>query len=408
MSILKSLKNFPQRKFTPLYFVIFLILVTVSLRIFWIKRHENQFSAQTEQMVRQIESAISNQKNISEANIQSMLKLNPRIAFFVYYNQLEKKQTGYINEAYSATHMPELVAFRGKNSKENTLQKIIEAPHEFKNSYLHMEESPIYQTMKTTKVKVGQVVIAYCLPGYMPNVPKSGAYYDMFYKGWMLFLATNVMIYPLYLRRRKKVAQVAESISTKDQLEWLEQKLDDGMDDDTARDSFVPKTGWTELFNQSDLKDWHVKGEWYVKEHLAIGFPWGSSIVTQYEIPFEKYEYEVEGCRMTGYEGFVVLFRSHGVQLAWVLGGWKNTRSEVVGYPSTTTTDKLEKFHWYYIKIEADGEKLVGFLDGRKAWEILKKDLQPTSQDLNFQNGFGVGVWSSMSRFQRIRIVSTE
>ncbi|MEZ4845712.1 MAG: hypothetical protein R2877_01705 [Bdellovibrionota bacterium] len=110
-------------------------------------------------------------------------------------------------------------------------------------------------------------------------------------------------------------------------------------------------------------------------------------------------------------EGFAVLFfffQSQGKALTWMVGGWKNTRSEVIGYEHTKTNDVLDKFRWYYIKIESDAEKLVGFLDGRKIWEIQKKDLIDSGQDLGFQQGFGVAVWSSMARFQRIRIISIE
>ena len=176
-------------------------------------------------------------------------------------------------------------------------------------------------------------------------------------------------------------------------------------DDFDALDS---SGSWTDLFNGSDIKDWNLRGEWYVKDECVVGFPWGSSIVTQYDLPYDKYEFEVEAQRMTGSEGFAILFRNGEQQYVWMIGGWKNTRSEVIGFPSTVTKDTLQPSQWYLVKIESNEKNLTGYLDGKKIWELSKDEAPSNPKGLSFQDGFGVGIWSSMARFQRIRIVSTD
>ena len=398
-----------RKKTTPLVCLFVLILLTFLIRHQWIRHHEKQFDELSKKLIGYIETTVTKDQRLSIDEVQNMLKSNSRIAFFAWENQLESRQLGFLNVKCFDLGAAKLAEFYNQHTTSEVLGEIIRNSQQFSNSYLQIQENPIYRTMSGQKVKIGQFSLGYLVPGYVFTVPKSGGYYDMFYKGWMFFLLSNVLIYPMYLRRRKNKS-FEFSTPEKNHLEWLERDLNaDGFEEDTTRDSeFSTKPGWTELFNQVDLKDWNIKGEWYARDSAAIGFPWGGSITTKYEIPFEKFEFEVEGQRMVGEEGFAVLFQSQGKQLIWMVGGWKNTRSEVIGYEHTKTTDVLDKFRWYYIKIESDAEKLAGFLDGRKIWEIQKKDLIDSAHDLGFQQGFGVAVWSSMARFQRIRVISTE
>ncbi len=400
------------KKITPLICILALIVLSFVARGAWIDHQQKEFAKITQHLKEYIEVAISKDQKVSTDQIQNILKSSPRIALFAWENQLEKRQIGFLNVKCFDLGASSVAEFYNQHTTGEVLQQIIQNPQEFSSPFLKIEEQPIYRNMSGLKVKAGQFTIGFLLPGYLPNTPKSGSYYDGYYKGWMIFLLSNMLFYPLYLRRRKKYSQLGDAPKAeKDHLEWLEKQLNtDGFEEDTTRDSEFAhqKPGWTELFNQSDLKDWNVKGEWYAREQCAIGFPWGSSITTKYEIPFDKYEFEIEAMRMVVPEGFAVLFQSQGKQLVWMIGGWKNSRSEVIVYDHTKTTDNLDKFRWYYVKIESDTEKLVGFLDGRRVWEILKKDLVESNVDLGFQRGFGVAVWAAMARFQRIRIISTE
>jgi hypothetical protein len=399
-----------RKKFTPYVCILILVGLSFAFHFLWVHSQQRQFQEVNGRMRQYIETTIGKDQRVSSEEIQNILRTNARVALFVWENQLEKRQLGFLNVKCFDLGAFQLAAFYNQHTTAEVLEHIIQNPQEFSNPYLQIREEPVFRIMNNQKVKIGQYAIGYLLPGYLPITPKSGSYYDIFYKGWMVFLLSNMMIYPILRRRRKNSFLLDDSKRAKDHLEWLEQDLNAAdFEEDTTRDSeFQSKPGWTELFNQSDLKDWNVKGEWYARDQAAIGFPWGGSITTKYEIPFEKYEFEVEGQRMVGGEGFSVLFQSQGKQLVWIIGGWKNSRSEVMGYEHTKTPDTLEKFRWYYVKIESDAEKLVGFLDGRKIWEILKKDVIEPTVDLGFQKGFGVGVWSSMARFQRIRMISTE
>lgn len=399
-----------RKKATPLVCVIALIGCTFFARYQWIQHHEKQFQALSIKLTQYIETTVAKDQRLSIEEIQHILKGHARVAFFAWENQLEKRQLGFLNVKCFDLGASKLAEFYNQHTTSEVLDEIIQNGQQFSSTYLRIQENPVYRTMSNQKVKTGQFALGYLVPGYITSMPQSGGFYDMFYKGWMLFLLSNIMIYPVYLRRRKTKSFTLQGPPEKNNIEWLEKDLNlDGFEEDTTRDNdFSPKPGWTELFNQSDLKEWNVKGEWYARDHAVIGFPWGGSITTKYDIPFDQYEYEVEAQRMVGGEGFAVLFQCQGKQLIWMIGGWNNTRSEVIGYESCKTNDTLDKFRWYYVKIESDAEKVVGFLDGRKIWELAKKNIVEPTQDLGFQRGFGVGVWASMARFQRIRIISTE
>jgi hypothetical protein len=408
----KQFEGLFAKKVTPLICILGLIGLSFFARYVWMNHQQKEFLKTTQHLLEYIETTISKDQKVFNSEIQNILKSNPRIALFAWDNHLEKREVGFLNVKSFDLGASRIADYYNQHTTDEVLQQIIQNPQEFSGAFLQIEEHPVFRNMSGQKVKAGQFTIGFILPGFLPQTPESGSYYDSYYKSWILFLVTNVVFYPLYLRRRKKYSKISNFPKMeKDRLEWLEKQLNtEGFEEDTARDSeFVQqKPGWTELFNQSDLKDWNVKGEWYTREQCAIGFPWGGSITTKYDIPFDRYEFEVEAMRMVGGEGFALLFQSQGKQLVWMVGGWKNTRSEVIGFENTKTNDVLDKFRWYYMKIESEAEKLVGFLDGRKIWEIQKKDLVESSVDLGFQRGFGVGVWASMARFQRIRIISTE
>lgn len=398
------------KKYTPLICILALLCFSIYSRTAWINKQQKEFSKISQDLRHHIETRISKDQKLSPEEIQNLLKSNNRIALFAWENQLEKKQIGFLNVKCFDLGASKIAEYYNQHTTGEVLGQIIQNPQEFSNAFLKIEQQPVFRNMNGLKVKAGHFTIGYLLPGFISKTPKSGSYYDGYYKGWIFFLFSNVMIYPFYLRRRKNKSKYSSIKTDRNHLDWLEKQLNtDGFEEDTTRDSeFEQKPGWTELFNQNDLKDWNVKGEWYVKEQCAIAFPWGSSLTTKYEIPFDKYEFEIEGQRMVGGEGFAVLFQSHGKQLVWMIGGWKNSRSEVIGHENTKTNDTLDKFRWYYIKIESDAEKIVGFLDGRKIWELPKNDIIESSLDLGFQRGFGIAVWASMARFQRIRIISTE
>jgi hypothetical protein len=404
-----SVRKIIKSKYTPVFIFVFLILATVGVRYLWIKNNQEKFEVLNTQIQQYVEQTITRQQKISDRDLQGMIQNNPRIVYLVYQNQLDHDEKGFLNVKSFDLGAQKLGQYYNQHVTTDVLQKVIQDPEEFSGDYVRSFEKPVHQMMNGQTVKVGKISVAYLMPGYSIAYPGAGSYFDYFYKIWLAFLSINALAYPLYLKRRRKKSSTAASISEKDHLEWLEQDLvGHEIDEDTTRNDSVHKGGWIDLFNQADLNEWNVKGGWYVRDQMAIGFPWGSSITTQYEIPFEKYDFEVESQRMTGSDGFMVLFKYNGKPLTWVIGGWRNSRSEVAGYTSTATPDVLEKFRWYYVKIEADQEKIVGFLDGRKIWELQKKDVDHPSPDVGFQDGYGVGVWGSMARFQRIRIVSTE
>ncbi len=89
---------------------------------------------------------------------------------------------------------------------------------------------------------------------------------------------------------------------------------------------------------------------------------------------WENYTYSLKARKVSGQEGFLVLFHSRGRDnfICWNIGGWGNTRTvlertadgntEEFGTPSDVT---VEANRWYDIRVELKGREIKCYLDGK-------------------------------------------
>ncbi|MEZ4845713.1 MAG: hypothetical protein R2877_01710 [Bdellovibrionota bacterium] len=144
-----------------------------------------------------------------------------------------KQAAGFLECENVFDSAAKLAEFYRQHTTSEVLGEIIRNSQQFSNSYLRIQENPIYRTMSGQKVKIGQFSLGYLVPVISLPFPKSGGITTCFTKVGC-FLLSNVLIYPMYLRRRKNKS-FEFSTPEKNHLEWLERDLNaDGFEEDTT------------------------------------------------------------------------------------------------------------------------------------------------------------------------------
>jgi len=100
----------------------------------------------------------------------------------------------------------------------------------------------------------------------------------------------------------------------------------------------------------------------------------------------------------------VALFKCSDKFHAWVIGGWNNTRSEVLRIRETMTPHKVEPEKWYEIKVSVVGDTVSGIIDGTKVWTVPREIFEKSDSQEEFLPGVGIGVWSTLCKFGDIQI----
>ncbi len=86
------------------------------------------------------------------------------------------------------------------------------------------------------------------------------------------------------------------------------------------------------------------------------------------------YTYSLKARKVSGQEGFLVLFHSRGRDnfICWNIGGWGNTRTVLERTVDTSTEEfgtpsdvKVESNRWYDVQIELKGRDIKCYLDGK-------------------------------------------
>lgn len=91
----------------------------------------------------------------------------------------------------------------------------------------------------------------------------------------------------------------------------------------------------------------------------------------------KRYTLELRARKLTGQEGFIIMLDAmDGQCLQWNIGGWQNTQTAfqrdnaVVGHPSKTALVKAGE--WYDIRLEREGNRTRGYLDGKLIEELVE------------------------------------
>lgn len=91
----------------------------------------------------------------------------------------------------------------------------------------------------------------------------------------------------------------------------------------------------------------------------------------------QSYTLTLKARKISGPEGFMIILDSHdGTDLTWNVGGWNNSqtafqRTGAVLEPAVHEP-KIETGRWYDVKIEREGTRVRGYLDGKLIQEVVE------------------------------------
>ncbi len=188
------------------------------------------------------------------------------------------------------------------------------------------------------------------------------------------------------------------------------------------------QTYFSDDFNnpgQSEGK-WHpLYGQWEFEDdeyHQLLNAVNCMSVISDeyWDDSWNEYTFEVRANKISGAEGFLIMFRCMGrmqprdvvlqdhtprmqddavsLQYWWNLGGWANVRSQVEswgGIAGANTNHTIDMDRWYEIKIVNTPSNYTLFLDGDEIASVNDKT----------QNGagrVGLATWSTTARFDDV------
>jgi alpha-L-arabinofuranosidase len=138
-----------------------------------------------------------------------------------------------------------------------------------------------------------------------------------------------------------------------------------------------------DLYNSAEsIGTWKsVTGEWAIGETII-----GKSLREDCRTTLDDLKLDgakkavvtLKARKIAGEEGFIVMFQTiAGSRIQWNLGGWGNTAHgfEQGGRMNSGVPGAIETDRWYDIRIEMEGPKIRGFLDGKLIEEV---EVKPT------------------------------
>jgi len=189
--------------------------------------------------------------------------------------------------------------------------------------------------------------------------------------------------------------------------------------EDNFDNSAKSKEKWVDLYGQ-----WEFKDKEYHQLQNAVNC---MSVVSDkyWDDDLNDYTYEVKGNKISGAEGFLIMFRCMGQMQArgvalrahppemaklpsleywWNLGGWGNSRSQVEswgGKAGANSNHTIDTDKWYEIKIVNTPKDYTVILNGE---EVAKVD--DPAQD--GKGRIGLATWSTLARYDDVIVYGSE
>lgn len=163
---------------------------------------------------------------------------------------------------------------------------------------------------------------------------------------------------------------------------------------------------WNRSFEQNKLGQWHVEDGQVAQDSMAtdqrlvFGDPqWGD------------YEFSLEAKKVSGDEGFLVLFRVNNKNaFYWAnLGGWGNRYHRIErgsndgnrwGGIGPQVPGQIETGRWYRIRVRCEGPRFQVFLDDKKVIDLTD------DAHAHLRGMVGVGTWATRARFRKMRVTT--
>jgi alpha-L-arabinofuranosidase len=119
--------------------------------------------------------------------------------------------------------------------------------------------------------------------------------------------------------------------------------------------------------------DWSVTGDTITQSALETD----RTVRLKNALPKGDYTLTLKARKLEGLEGFIVMLdQTDGGGLQWNVGGWQNRETAfqrngaVVG---RSLPHSIESNHWYDVRIEREGNRTRGYLDGKLVQEIVER-----------------------------------
>ena len=393
----------------------FLLLALLSLigagQYFWLHQYRQHIEDSTRELAQEIGPEIASGKPLREQAYRDFIARKPEVGYLVAAHFRSGYRSGVINTSSLHSGAHEVEDYLRTHGDPATLERLVQPGQGFSGEYLDVISVAFVPPEGfSDRTPVGMLKVAVVIPGY----PLGRGYLKLW---WALFgLSALFAIY----RSTKAVTQAPRrhlrlvdrstetlpipttstpEVAKKEDLAWLEEQEEESERTDRVEVDDHGKE-WRVLFNGEDLEGWIGKGNCYLSEGEIVLQPWATSLVSAKISPADRYRFQVFAKKVAGEDGFVLLFRCNDRPLAWILGGWKNTRHEVAGYESTRIEGRLEKNRWYQVEVRINEVQAEGFLDGAKVWSLSRNDIQSSSPDVGFQDGIGVAVWNTLGKFR--------
>lgn len=350
-------------------------------------------------------------KNIDSSNELISVFMNSQhdVGYVVVAHFPSGYRKGYFEPKVVSHNAPGLKKMIQTYPTEKVIQRILQPQEGFSNKHFHVVSVDLIDGKDLTQnVAIGKLKVGFRVPGKILGLSFGRMYTSLIQGLLLVWLMFFLWVVRSHNRKSRSIAHPISKYSTpKDinldevaELTWLEH------DSGKTEPIYIDDQGrsWRLLLPDGNIENWTLKGGWYVSNGDMMAKPWGSSAIRADVTSVDRYCYQLRAYKMAGQDGFVVLFPFLNHSLVWILGGWHNTRSELVGYPQTQIKQKIERGQWYLIEVFVGEFHLEGKLNGQVIWKIKREEVQQSSPELGFQGGLGVGVWNTLARYSDLRL----
>ncbi|MBT3199236.1 MAG: DUF1080 domain-containing protein [Phycisphaerales bacterium] len=163
----------------------------------------------------------------------------------------------------------------------------------------------------------------------------------------------------------------------------------------------------TALAADQSFKDWTPqKGRWVHKQDIYAQADKGAPCLSFAKTAkWTDYTYELEARKISGSEGFLIIFRSADAKNLywWNIGGWGNgahgLEAIVKGRKKPITSKvrgSIKTGKWYRIAIQVAGPSIKCYLNGKLVHSI--------THHANKFGGIGLGTWNTQVQYRNIRV----
>lgn len=367
-----------------------------------------QMMAHSERSARKLAGEIVKEmaegKPLQESVYRTFVALEPRTGYIAVANYRSGYRSGVINSISLYQGAQDVAKFLEKFGNAETLGRLIRPDTGFAQEYLDVV-SVVFVPGKGSldRTPVGTLKIGYVIPGY----PYGRGYYRLWWLAEVIlggiFLLLSVVVLVRGLRNSAAEEEsVIHAVPDPDDDLGL---LDEDDEEETTVELEDDDGTWKRLFDGRSLDHWRTKGSWKVLNGDLLADPWGASAVTTRFGRPHTYTFRAFGQKVAGPDGFVLLFVCEKHYLAWILGGWQNSRAEVGGYETTRIQHQLDSHRWYKIEIKVKEDVVEGSLDDQMVWSLKRSEITESSPNVGFEKGVGVATWSTMVKFKSLELL---